>query len=114
GDYQKEINTAVGKELPIIINWDTFELDYIKFVPSVCLQRLTDAIKTICEDDLGKEAMQESLSNIEINCIVNEDAEANKSLKIEDGSFVLTACWGGHHSGYYPDIAIKEFLENNL
>ena len=30
GDYQKEINEIVGKELPININWDTFEMDYIK------------------------------------------------------------------------------------
>ncbi|WP_417444112.1 hypothetical protein [Joostella sp.] len=113
-DYQNEINTTVGKELPIKINWDTFELEYIKFVPSVCLQRLTDAIKNVCEDDLGKESIQESINTIEVNCIPNEDAEANKSLKIEDSTFTLTACWGGHHSGYYPDIALKEFIENNL
>ena len=37
-----------------------------------------------------------------------------KELKIADGVFSLTACWGGHHSGYFPDIAIKEYLENNL
>ncbi|MBI6120840.1 hypothetical protein [Salegentibacter maritimus] len=114
GDYQKEINQTVGKELPVNINWDTFELDFIKFVPSVCLQRLTDALKEVCEDDMGKEAIQESISSIEVYCIPNEGAEDKKELKIEDEVFSLTACWGGHHSGYFSDLVIREFLENNL
>ncbi|QCE41813.1 hypothetical protein [Psychroserpens sp. NJDZ02] len=113
-DYQKEINEAAGKELPITINWDTFELDYIKFVPSVCLHRLTDGLTSICADDLGKEAVQEGINTIVVNCIPNEGAEEKKSLKIEDGVFTLTACWGGHHSGCFPDIALKTFIENNL
>lgn len=93
GDYQKEINEIVGKELPININWDTFEMDYIKFVPSVCLQRVTDAFKEVCSDDLGKEAIAESINSIEVFCIANDGAEDKKELKIADGVFSLTACW---------------------
>lgn len=114
GDYQTEINEIVGKELPININWDTFEMDYIKFVPSVCLQRVTDAFKEVCTDDLGKEAIAESINSIEVFCIANDGAEDKKELKIADGVFSLTACWGGHHSGYFSDLVIREFLENNL
>lgn len=114
GEYQKEINELVGKELPININWDTFEMDFIKFVPSVCLQRLTDGIKLVCKDDMGKEAMAESVNSIEVYCIPNEGAEAKKELKLENGVFFLTACWGGHHSGYFIDSTIREYLENNL
>ena len=114
GDYQKEINEVTGKELHVNINWDTFELDFMKFIPSVCLQRLTDAFKEVCADDMGKEAIQESINSVEVYCIPNEGAEAKKELKIEDGVFSLTACWGGHHSGYFSDLVIREFLENNL
>ncbi len=113
-NYQEEINEIVGKSLPITINWDTFEFDYIKFVPSVCLQRLTDGLREICKDDMGKEAVQEGVNSIEVYCIPNEGAEAKKELKLEDGVFSLTACWGGHHSGYFIDITIREYLENNL
>ncbi|EGV43091.1 hypothetical protein BZARG_1062 [Bizionia argentinensis JUB59] len=114
GDYQKEINEVVGKELPININWDTFEMDFIKFVPSVCLQRLTDGLKEVCKDDMGKEAIQESVNSIEVYCIPNEGAEDKKELKLEAGVFSLTACWGGHHSGFFTDTVIREYLENNL
>jgi len=113
-DYQKEINDIVGKALPININWDTFEMDFIKFVPSVCLQRLTDGLKEVCSDDMGKEAIQESINTIEVYCIPNDGAEDNKALKLDAGVFSLTACWGGHHSGYFTDLVIREFLENNL
>ncbi|QDO94486.1 hypothetical protein FNB79_11090 [Formosa sediminum] len=113
-NYQNEINEIVGKDLPININWDTFELDYIKFVPSVCLQRLTDALKAVCSDDMGKEAIAESVNSIEVYCIPNEGAETNKELKLENGVFALTACWGGHHSGFFNDLVIREYLENNL
>ena len=113
-DYQKEINDIVGKALPININWDTFEMDYIKFVPSVCLQTLTDGLKEVCSDDIGKEAIQESINSIEVYCIPNEGAEDKKSLTLEAGVFALTACWGGHHSGFFTDLVIREFLENNL
>ncbi|WP_159023680.1 hypothetical protein [Formosa sp. L2A11] len=114
GNYQKEINEIVGKELPININWDTFEMDFIKFVPSVCLQRLTDGLKTVCKDEMGKEAVAEGINSIEVYCIPNEGAKDKKELKLEDGVFSLTACWGGHHSGYYTDLVIREYLENNL
>lgn len=114
GDYQKEINEIVGKEVPITIHWDTFELDFMKFVPSVCLQRLTDALKEICTDDMGKEAVQESINSIAVYCVPNEGAEDSKELKLEDGVFSLTACWGGHSSGYFSDLVIREYLENNL
>ena len=113
-DYQKEINEIAGKELPIHINWDTFEMDFIKFVPSVCLQRLTDGLKEVCKDDMGKEAIQESINSIEVYCIPNEGAEDKKELKLEAGVFSLTACWGGHHSGFFTDLVIREYLENNL
>ncbi|MGO3706989.1 MAG: hypothetical protein ACTJGD_03480 [Mesonia hippocampi] len=113
-NYQKEINEIVGKELPITIHWDTFELEFIKFVPSVCLQRLTDSLKEVCKEDFAKEAVQEGIDGVEVFCIPDENAADNKELKIDGKVFKLTACWGGHHSGYYPDIAIKNFLEENL
>ncbi|WP_458627061.1 hypothetical protein [Winogradskyella sp. PC D3.3] len=113
-DYQKEINEITGKDIPIHINWDTFEMDFIKFVPSVCLQRLTDGLKEVCKDDMGKEAIQESINSIEVYCIPNEGAEDKKELKLEAGVFSLTACWGGHHSGFFTDLVIREYLENNL
>ena len=113
-DYQKEINAIAGKALPITINWDTFEMDFIKFVPSVCLQRLTDGLASVCKDAIMKEAIQSTINAIEVYCIPNEGAMDKKELKLETGIFSLTACWGGHNSGHFTDLVIGDYLKNNL
>ncbi|UII28315.1 hypothetical protein LVD15_07770 [Fulvivirga maritima] len=115
-DYQKELNEVVGKELPIDIQWDTFntDLNAIKFIPSVCLQRTVDAFKEICSDAIGKEAIQESVQTIVVHNIEPENAEANKSLVFDGGVFTIRASYGGHHSGFFTDLQIREYLENAL
>ncbi|MBL3657926.1 hypothetical protein [Fulvivirga sediminis] len=115
-DYQKELNEVVGKELPIDIQWGTFnnDLNAIKFIPSVCLQRIVNAIKEICSDSVGKEAIQESVQTIVVHNIEQENAEANKSLVFDGGVFTIRASYGGHHSGFFNDLQIREYLENAL
>ncbi|GAA0893852.1 hypothetical protein GCM10009122_35320 [Fulvivirga kasyanovii] len=114
GDYQKELNEVVGKELPIEINWETFDLNSIKFIPSVCLQRTVDAFKKVCSDQDGKEAVQESINRIEVNNIEEANAGELKSLSLANGTFLINACYGGHHSGFFTDTDMKGYLESNL
>lgn len=112
--YQKELNEIVGKELPIEINWESFDLNAVKFIPSVCLQRTVDAFKRLCSDDMGKEAVKESIQLITVENIAEEGAEANKSLKLEGGTFKIRASYGGHYSGFYTDDTMREYLESVL
>lgn len=113
-EYQKELNEIVGKELPIEINWESFDLNSIKFIPSVCLQRTVDAFKEVCSDKDGKEAVQEGVNKIEVNNIASENAEELKNLSLANGTFLINACYGGHHSGFFTDTQMKNYLENNL
>lgn len=113
-DYQTELNQIVGKELPIEINWGTFDLNSIKFIPSVCLQRTVDAFKEVCADNFGKEAVQDSVSKIVVNNIEESTAAENKNIKLEEGILTINAAYGGHHSGFFTDTTIKEYLESHL
>lgn len=113
-DYQKDLNEIVGKELPIEINWDSFDLNSIKFIPSVCLQRTVDAFKAVCADDLGKEAVQEGISKIVVNNIEESTAAENKSVGLDSGVLIINACYGGHYSGFFTDTDIKGYLERSL
>ncbi|MDR7128818.1 hypothetical protein J2X69_001150 [Algoriphagus sp. 4150] len=112
--YQKELNEIVGKELPIEINWDSFNLNAIKFIPSVCLQRTVDAFKGLCADSFGKEAVQENINSITVDNIPEEGADTQKSLILEGGVFKIKASYGGHYSGFFTDDTIREYLENAL
>jgi len=115
-DYQKDLNEIVGKELPFDVQWDTFnnDMNAIKFIPGIALHRTVDALREICSDAMGKEAIQESLNRIEIHNIEQEGAEENKSLEVNDGVFTIKASFGGHYSGFFNDTQIKNYLENAL
>ncbi|GAA5039487.1 hypothetical protein GCM10011506_38790 [Marivirga lumbricoides] len=113
-DYQTELNQIVGKELPIEINWNSFDLNSIKFIPSVCLQRTVDAFKEVCADNFGKEAVQEGINKIAVNNIDESTAADNKSITLEAGVLTINAAYGGHHSGFFTDTTIKEHIENKL
>ncbi|WP_375578862.1 hypothetical protein ABWH96_17855 [Marivirga tractuosa] len=113
-DYQKELNQIAGKELPIEINWDSFDLNSIKFIPSVCLQRTVDAFKDVCADDFGKEAIQENVNKIVVNNIDPNTAAENKSIGLDSGVLIINASYGGHHTGFFTDLDIKNYLESNL
>ncbi len=114
GDYQKKLNEIAGKELPYDINWDSFDMNSINMIPNVCLERILDAIKGICSDQLGKDAIAESLDKIVVNNIDVKDAENSKSMSFENKTLTINAGYGGSLRGCYTDTAMKEFLEDNL
>ena len=70
--YQKltgEINTLAGFPIEFEVNWDTIALDdyshmYEECFPKVYFTPLINAVKEITTDDMGKEALKESLKKV--------------------------------------------------
>lgn len=70
--YQKltgEINTMAGFPIEFEVNWDTIALDdyshmYEECFPKVYFTPLINAVKEITADDMGKEALKESLKKV--------------------------------------------------
>lgn len=66
-----EIDEAAGFEVTIDVQWDTLAVEdyaemYEDAFPKVFFRPLIDAIKAVCIDDLGKEALKEGLKKITI------------------------------------------------
>ena len=66
-----EIDQAAGFEVEIEVKWDTLAVEdyaelYEDAFPKVYFRPLIDAIKAVCVDDLGKEALKEGLKKITI------------------------------------------------
>lgn len=64
-----EINKLAGKELDFEVNWDTLIKDgqsqfYEDGWTKIYFTPLIESLKAICEDDMGKEAIQESLDKV--------------------------------------------------
>lgn len=74
GSYQSltsEINTLAGYPLEFEVNWDTLALEeyshlYDEGFTKVYFTPLINAIKDITIDDMGKEALKESLKKVVI------------------------------------------------
>ena len=67
--YESQIHEVVGKEIEIEVNWDSLSKGgssdlWEDSFPKVYFIPLIDALKSICADDMGKEAIAESLTKI--------------------------------------------------
>lgn len=91
--FLKEVQEIVGKQLAIEVLWDTLSVDGMSHLykdcwPQVYFQPLIQALKTICEDEMGKEAIAEELQKI---IIKNEEgiSSENKWASFIDKTLVL-------------------------
>jgi len=69
--FLAELKETVGKEVAVDVAWDTLAVDgmshlYKECWPQVYFTPLVDALKAICSDDMGKEAISEELDKIVI------------------------------------------------
>ncbi|NJK43879.1 MAG: MarR family transcriptional regulator [Pleurocapsa sp. SU_196_0] len=86
---QSQIDAAVGKPVPLEINWEQLALEeyadrYEGLWMASCFEPLVAALGEVGSDDLGREALQESLKSIRI---LGEYAHA---LKVSFSDGVLT------------------------
>jgi len=117
--FLKEVKEVVGKDLEIDVAWDTIALDgmshlYEKAWPQVYFEPTITALKSICADDIGKEAIAGELNKIVIK---NEGgiSSAHKWVNFENNTLTLD-----HkpttNLGQISDRvkSLQELLENNL
>lgn len=65
------INDAAGFEVPITVKWDTLAEEgyadlYAEAFDKVFFKPLLDAIKGVCVDDMGREALRDGLKSVKI------------------------------------------------
>jgi len=68
---EKKINTAAGKTLAIEVDWDSLAEDGMSHLyedswSKIYFEPVIAALKNICSDDMGKEAVSDSLDTIVI------------------------------------------------
>jgi hypothetical protein len=112
--FQAEIDGIAGTHIELTVDWDSYaeqELRVIEeHVPERGLAEIVKAIGFICRDDLGKEALRESLQKVELRC---PPRSQSNELKFEDK--VLTVLLGDPSvTGCWPGDRIATFVEEKL
>ena len=109
----KEIEEICGKAIPYEVAWDSMadDLQALNFVDNVSCHRLNMALRVICADEMGKEAVREGLKLIRLT---NVKDPAAMQLSFADGVLSMSCAYAMGASGMHSDGAIRELLIKSL
>src|SRR5512147_2546691 len=72
----KEIEEICGKAIPYEVDWESLadDAEGLNFLDNLSCHRLNMALRTICVDELGKEAVREGLHLIKLRNVKDKNS----------------------------------------
>ena len=112
-EANKELQEVTQGQQVYEVDWATFESDAeaLNNLQNQALRRITAGFRVVCIDDLGKEAVQESIKKV---LVKNVATPGDKSILVKDGAAIISGAWGKGSDGYFTDLDIKRSLEKQL
>jgi hypothetical protein len=109
----KEIEEICGKAIPYDVDWDSLadDLEGLNFLDNISCHRLNMALRTICIDDMGKEAVREGLKTIKLKNVKDKSA---MKLSFEGGVLEMHCAYAQRTDGMFSDNEIREALLKKL
>ena len=109
----KEIEEICGKAIPYEVDWDSLadDAEALNFMDNISCHRLNMALRVICSDDLGKEAVRDSLKTVRLRNVKSAD---DKSLSFGGGTLEMACAYATGLSGAFSDNEIREELLAHL
>lgn len=95
------------------VDWDSFadDLEGLNFLDNLSCHRTNMALRVICSDDLGKEAVQESLKVIKLK---NAKSKGEMQITFGGGVLEMHCAYALRTDGMYSDNEIREVLMKGL
>ena len=109
----KEIEEICGKAIPYEVDWDSLadDAEALNFIDNISCHRLNMALRTICIDDMGKEAVRDGLKMIKLKNVKDKSA---MQMTFEGGVLEMHCAYSLRTDGMYGDSAIKDLLVKKL
>jgi hypothetical protein len=109
----REIEEICGAPIPYDVDWDSLADDAagLNFLDNLSCHRLNMALRTICQDDLGKEAIREGLTLVRLR---NVPDVADKGITFADGVLEMRCAYAQGAEGMIPDGEIHAVLMAGL
>ena len=109
----KEIEEICGKAIPYEVDWESLSDDAegLNFIDNISCHRLNMALRTICIDDMGKEAVREGLRLIKLKNVKNK---SDMSINFDGGVLEMHCAYALRTEGMYSDAEIRELLMKKL
>jgi hypothetical protein len=108
-----EIQEICGKAIPYEVDWDSLadDAEALNFMDNLSCHRLNMALRTICIDDMGRQAVSEGLKLIKLKNVKDKSA---MQMTFADGTLEMHCAYALHTDGMYSDNAITELLTQKL
>jgi hypothetical protein len=94
------------------VDWDSFDTyESLNFLDNISCHRLNMALRVICQDKMGKEAVREGLKSVKLK---NVKTPEEMSLAFANGVLEMHCAYAPGASGMHSDNVIRELLIKNL
>lgn len=109
----REIQEICGKAVPYEVDWESLadDAEGLNFLDNISCHRLNMALRTICVDEMGKEAVRDGLNLIKLR---NVRDKAQMKLSFDGGVLEMHCAYAMRTEGMYSDNEIREALMAKL
>jgi hypothetical protein len=109
----KEIEEICGKAVPYEVDWASLadDAEGLNFLDNISCHRLNMALRTICVDDLGREAVREGLSLVRLKNVKSRD---EMRMTFEGGVLEMHCAYALRTDGMFGDNEIRQALLTRL
>lgn len=109
----KEIEEICGKPIPYEVDWESLadDAEGLNFIDNLSCHRLNMALRVICLDDLGKEAVRDGLKLVKLK---NVRDKADMKMTFEAGVLEMHCAYALRTEGMFNDNEIREMLMSKL
>ena len=112
-EREREIAEICGAPIPYRVDWDSLadDMEALNFIDNLSCHRLNMALRVICQDELGKEAVRDGLKEIRL---ANVTDPSRMEMTFDDGVLSMKCAYARRTDGMYSDSQIRELLTANL
>ena len=109
----KEIEEICGQAIPYEVDWESLadDAEGLNFIDNISCHRLNMALRSICVDDMGREAVRDGLRLIKLKNVKNK---AEMRITFEDGVLEMHCAYALRTDGMYNDGEIRDLLLSKL
>lgn len=109
----KEIEEICGVAIPYEVDWASFGDDAtaLNFIDNLSCHRLNMALRMICQDEMGKEAVRTGIKKVTLKNVATPE---QRSVQLDAGVLAMQCAYALGASGMISDGEIRAYLETKL
>ena len=109
----RELAEITGSPIAYDVDWDSLaaDLDALNFIDNLSCHRTNMALRVICADDLGKQAVKEGLRTIKLKNVKDKGA---MKISFAGGALEMHCAYALRTDGMFSDGEIRKVLTDGL